>query len=102
MPNRVNSREIFEASCRIIPGGVNSPTRAFPGLAMTPLIAARGKGAVVWDADDHAYIDYCNSWGALILGHCHPAVVEAVSSQVRLGTGFGMATPCELEISQKI
>ncbi len=102
MPNRVNSREIFEASCRIIPGGVNSPTRAFPGLAMTPLIAARGKGAVVWDADDHAYIDYCNSWGALILGHCHPAVVEAASDQVRLGSGFGMATPCELAIAQKI
>jgi glutamate-1-semialdehyde 2,1-aminomutase len=69
---------------------------------MTPLIAARGQGAVVWDADGHSYIDYCCSWGALILGHCHPAVVEAATEQMRLGAGFGMATPPELAIAQKI
>lgn len=86
----------------MIPGGVNSPTRAFPGLDMTPLIAARGEGAVVWDADGHPYIDYCCSWGALILGHCHPAVVEAATDQMQRGAGFGMATPIELLIAQKI
>ncbi len=102
MPHRTNSRAIFQDSCQVIPGGVNSPTRAFPGLDMTPLIAARGEGAVVWDADGHAYIDYCCSWGALILGHCHPAVVEAATEQMRLGAGFGMATPPELAIAQKI
>jgi glutamate-1-semialdehyde 2,1-aminomutase len=69
---------------------------------MTPLIAARGEGAIVWDADGHPYIDYCHSWGALILGHCHPAVVEAATDQMKLGAGFGMATPVELLIAQKI
>jgi len=102
MPDRLKSRDIFQASCAVIPGGVNSPTRAFPGLDMTPLIAARGQGAVVWDADGHAYIDYCCSWGALILGHCDPAVVEAATDQMRQGAGFGMATPIELAIAQKI
>jgi glutamate-1-semialdehyde 2,1-aminomutase len=102
MPHRTKSRDIFEASCKVIPGGVNSPTRAFPKLAMTPLIATRGQGAVIWDADEHAYIDYCGSWGALILGHSHPAVVEAATEQVRLGGGFGVATPYELAIAQKI
>jgi glutamate-1-semialdehyde 2,1-aminomutase len=76
MPNRTASREIFQDSCGIIPGGVNSPPRAFPGLDMTPLIAARGQGAVVWDADNHCYIDYCCSWGALVLGHCHHTVFD--------------------------
>ncbi|HEX4839500.1 MAG TPA: glutamate-1-semialdehyde 2,1-aminomutase [Rhabdochlamydiaceae bacterium] len=102
MPNRYKSKEIFKESCAVIPGGVNSPTRAFPGLDMTPLIAARGEGAVVWDADGHPYIDYCCSWGALILGHCHPAVVEAATDQMERGAGFGMATPIELLIAQKI
>src|SRR5262245_49920739 len=102
MPTRFKSRDIFQASCQVIPGGVNSPTRAFPGLEMTPLIASRGQGAVVWDADGHSYTDYCCSWGALILGHCHPAVVEAATEQMRLGAGFGMATPPELAIAQKI
>jgi glutamate-1-semialdehyde 2,1-aminomutase len=102
MPNRTSSREIFQDSCDVIPGGVNSPTRAFPGLDMTPLIAARGQGALVWDADNHCYIDYCCSWGALILGHCHPAVVKAATDQMQMGAGFGMATPVELLIAQKI
>ncbi|HEX2579493.1 MAG TPA: glutamate-1-semialdehyde 2,1-aminomutase [Rhabdochlamydiaceae bacterium] len=99
---RQKSREIFQESCAVIPGGVNSPTRAFPGLEMTPLIAARGQGAVVWDADGHPYIDYCCSWGALILGHCHPLVVKEATDQMRLGAGFGMATPVELLIAKKI
>jgi glutamate-1-semialdehyde 2,1-aminomutase len=102
MPHRVKSLEIFKASCEVMPGGVNSPVRAFPGLSMTPLIATRGQGAVVWDADGHAYIDYCCSWGALILGHAHPAVVEAAVDQVRSGSSFGMATPYELQIVEKI
>ena len=102
MPNRVRSQEIFQASCQVIPGGVNSPVRAFPGLEMTPLIAARGQGATVWDADGHSYIDYCCSWGALILGHCHPAVVQAAQQQMEMGAGFGMATPMELNLAKKI
>jgi glutamate-1-semialdehyde 2,1-aminomutase len=102
MSNRTNSQTIFQDSCKVIPGGVNSPTRAFPGLEMTPLIAARGQGAVVWDADGHSYIDYCCSWGALILGHCHPTVVQAAIDQMQMGAGFGMATSIELQIAKKI
>jgi glutamate-1-semialdehyde 2,1-aminomutase len=99
---RTKSREIFEASCQVIPGGVNSPVRAFTGLNMTPMVAVAGEGAIVRDADGHAYIDYCGSWGALILGHAHPAVVKAAEAQIRLGSTFGMATPFEWELAQKI
>lgn len=102
MKERIRSKDIFEASCAIIPGGVNSPTRAFPGLAMTPIIAQSGQGAMVCDADGNSYIDYCGSWGALILGHSHPAIVEAAVEQVRLGASFGMATPYELDLAAKI
>ncbi len=100
--NRDKSRAIFEASQEKIPGGVNSPVRSFPGLAMTPLIAARGQGPYVWDADDHRYIDYCNSWGSLILGHAHPVVVQAAFEQLKNGSSFGMATPYEEAIARKI
>jgi glutamate-1-semialdehyde 2,1-aminomutase len=93
---------IFEASRQIIPGGVNSPVRSFPGWNMTPLIATKGEGAYVWDADGNQYVDYCGSWGALILGHAHPSVVEAAVSQVKKGSTFGMATPYELQLAEKI
>ncbi|HNA61830.1 MAG TPA: aminotransferase class III-fold pyridoxal phosphate-dependent enzyme, partial [Rhabdochlamydiaceae bacterium] len=93
---------IFEASRQIIPGGVNSPVRSFPGWNMTPLIATRGEGAYVWDADGNRYVDYCGSWGALILGHAHPAVAEAAICQVKNGSSFGMATPYELQLAAKI
>lgn len=69
---------------------------------MTPLIAARGQGPYVWDADGHQYIDYCNSWGSLILGHAHPAVVQAAVEQLKNGSSFGMATPYEEAIARKI
>jgi len=93
---------IFEASRQIIPGGVNSPVRSFPGWNMTPLIATRGEGPYVWDADENRYVDYCGSWGALILGHAHPSVVEAAICQVKNGSSFGMATPYELQLASKI
>ena len=99
---RTKSREIFTASCQVIPGGVNSPVRAFQGLNMTPLVAVAGEGATIRDADGHFYIDYCGSWGALILGHAHPAVVAAAEAQVRAGSSFGTATPYEWELAQKI
>ena len=87
--NRDISTAIFEASKKRIPGGVNSPVRSFPGLDMTLLIAAKGQGAYVWDADGHRYIDYCGSWGPLIAGHCHPDVVKAAADQLRQGSTFG-------------
>lgn len=100
--HRKKSAAIFEASKEKIPGGVSSPVRSFPGLAMTPLIAARGEGSHVWDADENSYIDYCGSWGALILGHAHPVVVNAAIQQMRQGSSFGMATPYEERLARKI
>jgi glutamate-1-semialdehyde 2,1-aminomutase len=102
MTPREESKKIFNHSCRVFPGGVNSPVRSFPGLNMTPLVAIKGKGGVVWDADGHSYIDYCCSWGALILGHSHPAVVDAVADQIHRGSSFGMVTPYELQLAVKI
>lgn len=100
--HRDTSTAIYEASKERIPGGVNSPVRSFPGLDMTPLIATRGEGAYVWDADGHRFIDYCGSWGSLIVGHAHPEVVKAATLQLRQGSSFGMATPYEQEIAAKI
>ena len=100
--NRNLSQKVYAASCEVIPGGVNSPVRSFPGLEMTPLIAARAQGDTVWDVDGNSYIDYCGSWGALISGHCHPPIVAAALAQVQEGSSFGMATPYEQEIAEEI
>lgn len=99
---REMSAAIFQASKEKFPGGVNSPVRAFPGLEMTPLIAAKGEGAYVWDADGHRYLDYCGSWGALIVGHAHPKVVKAAIEQLKQGSSFGMATPYEHKLAASI
>ncbi len=99
---RAISGKIFDSSCGVIPGGVNSPVRSFPGLQMTPLIVERGAGDTLWDADGHSYIDYCCSWGALILGHAHPKVVEAACSQVKKGSTFGIATEIEERIASHV
>ncbi len=85
-----------------MPGGVNSPVRAFTNLEMTPLMVARGKGDLIWDVDDHAYIDFCGAWGSLILGHCAPFVMRAVTEQLQQGTSFGIATPYEHALAEKI
>jgi glutamate-1-semialdehyde 2,1-aminomutase len=100
--NRNLSQKVYAASCKVIPGGVNSPVRSFPGLEMTPLIAARAQGDIVWDVDGNSYIDYCGSWGALISGHSHPSIVAAAVDQVQQGSSFGMATPWEQEIAEEI
>ncbi len=100
MKERSLSQQLYASSCKLIPGGVNSPVRAFPGLNMTPLIAVKGAGSKVWDLDGNSYIDFCGSWGALILGHAHPAVVHASCEQMKLGSTFGMATPFEEAIAK--
>ncbi len=100
--NRDQSAAIFKASQEKMPGGVNSPVRSFPGLDMIPLIATRGVGAYVWDADGYRYIDYCQSWGSLILGHAHPFIVQAAYEQLRQGSSFGMATPYEEALAARI
>lgn len=85
-----------------MPGGVNSPVRSFSGLSITPLIAARGKDDLIWDVDDREYIDFCGSWGSLILGHGPEAIVKAAQAQMALGASFGIATEGEERLAKKI
>jgi glutamate-1-semialdehyde 2,1-aminomutase len=94
------NQQLFERSQQYIPGGVNSPVRAFKSVGGTPVFFRRGKGAYVWDADDKKYIDYVGSWGPLILGHAHPDVVEAVRAAAGNGLTFGAPTEPELEIAE--
>lgn len=95
-----HNQELFDASQHVIPGGVNSPVRAFRSVGGTPLFFQRGKGAYVWDADDKRYVDYVGSWGPMIAGHCHPDVVRAVQEAAANGLGFGAPTASELEIAE--
>ncbi len=100
-PNMTShNQELFDASQQVIPGGVNSPVRAFRSVGGTPLFFQRGQGAYVWDADDKRYIDYVGSWGPMIAGHCHPEVVKAVQDAAANGLGFGAPTASELEIAE--
>ena len=103
LPARTSrSAELFEAARRVIPGGVNSPVRAFRSVGGTPRFMVRGAGPRVIDADGNEYVDYVLSWGALALGHAHPAVVEAVARQTALGTSFGAPTEAETELAERI
>ena len=94
-----HNQELFDQSQKIIPGGVNSPVRAFKSVGGTPLFFKRGQGAYVWDADDKRYIDYVGSWGPMIVGHCHAEVVKAVQDAAAQGLGFGAPTEAELEMA---
>lgn len=96
------SQEIFHQSCEVIAGGVNSPVRAFIGLGVDPLIAQKGKGDTVWDADGQTFIDYCMSWGALLHGHAPPSVVEKATARLQEGSSFGIATEIEEQLARKI
>jgi glutamate-1-semialdehyde 2,1-aminomutase len=87
---------------RLFPGGVNSPVRAFRAVGRAPLFLTRGEGPYVWDADGRRFIDYIGSWGAAILGHAHPAIVEAVRSTVANGLAFGATHPLEIELGEAI
>jgi len=93
---------LFEQSQQYIPGGVNSPVRAFKSVGGEPVFFQRGEGAYFWDADGKSYIDYVGSWGPLILGHAHPEVVKAVQNAAQKGLTFGAPTEAELEIAQLI
>ncbi len=94
------SHELFRRACRRIPGGVNSPVRAFKAVGGEPPFLARGEGAYVWDEDGKRYIDYVGSWGPMILGHAHPAVVGAVQAAASRGLGFGAPTRVEVEMAE--
>ena len=94
------NQQLFEQSQKLIPGGVNSPVRAFRSVGGTPVFFKRGQGAYVWDEDDKQYIDYVGSWGPMILGHAHPAVIEAVCDAARNSLSFGAPTARELEMAE--
>ncbi|HEX4414426.1 MAG TPA: glutamate-1-semialdehyde 2,1-aminomutase [Lacipirellulaceae bacterium] len=96
------SHAIFHRAKELMPGGVNSPARAFGGVGGEPIVAERGEGAYLWDADGNRYIDYVGSWGPLIFGHAHPKVVEAVQAAARRGTSFGAPTAAENELAELI
>ena len=98
----VRSRELYRRACRVIPGGVSSPVRAFRAVGGTPLFIERGAGQYLYDVDGRRYLDLVNSWGALILGHAHPAVVEAMTQACRHGTTFGAPCSAEVELAERI
>ena len=93
------SSELFADAEKVIPGGVNSPVRAFKAVGGTPIFAKSAKGAYVFDEDGNRYIDYINSWGPMVLGHAYPPVVDAVIEKAKLGTSFGMPTEMETQIA---
>lgn len=96
------NQQLFEQSQQYIPGGVNSPVRAFKSVGGTPVFFQRGQGAYFWDADGKSYIDYVGSWGPLILGHANPEVIKAVQAAAQNGLTFGAPTEAELEIAKLI
>src|SRR6187401_2748661 len=100
--NHERSHKLFERAKQLMPGGVNSPARAFGGVGGEPVVVERGAGAYLWDVDGNRYIDYVGSWGPLILGHAHPAVVAAVEEAARRGTSFGAPTEKENELAELI
>jgi glutamate-1-semialdehyde 2,1-aminomutase len=101
-PIRSRSRNAFERACRLMPGGVNSPARAFGAVGGHPLFIARGQGPYLWDIDGNRYIDYIGSWGPLILGHAHPRVVAAVTEAVGQGSSFGAPTERESHLAELV
>ncbi|MBX0326378.1 glutamate-1-semialdehyde 2,1-aminomutase [Oscillochloris sp. ZM17-4] len=96
------SKALFAAAQSVIPGGVNSPVRAFRGVGGTPIFFSRGSGSHVEDVDGNSYIDYVLSWGPLLLGHAHPAVLQAIAEQAARGTSFGAPTELETELAELV
>jgi glutamate-1-semialdehyde 2,1-aminomutase len=101
MPRKTEvSRQLQQRAEQLIPGGVNSPVRAFRAVGGDPPFMVRGQGSALWDADGNQYIDYVGSWGPLVLGHCPPAVVEAIRIAAGNGTSFGASTPTEADLAE--
>src|SRR5262245_37784653 len=96
------SEQLFNRAQQAIPGGVNSPVRAFRAVGRQPVFIKQAQGAYVTDADDNTYIDYVGSWGPMILGHAHSTVIEAVREVALSGTSFGAPTEIEIEIAELI
>src|ERR1700750_2165698 len=96
------SKQLFERAQRSIPGGVNSPVRAFKSVGGTPLFMTKAKGAYLHDADGNTYIDYIASWGPMILGHAYPPVVKAIQEYAAYSTSYGAPTELEIEMAELI
>jgi glutamate-1-semialdehyde 2,1-aminomutase len=99
---KASNAALFERAQRVIPGGVNSPVRAFRAVGGIPRFIRRAEGAYLWDAEGRRYIDYIGSWGPMILGHGHPAVLDAVLKAARDGFSFGAPTEAEVELAEAI
>ena len=99
---RTRSSQLIERAQKSIPGGVNSPVRAFKGVGGDPVFFTRGQGPYLFDADDNRYIDYVASWGPMLLGHSHPPTVQAVVTQAQTALGFGAPTEGEIQLAEKI
>jgi len=96
------SEELFERAKAVIPGGVSSPVRAFKAVGGTPLFVARAEGARFWDEDGRSFVDYIGSWGPMILGHAHPAVLEAIRDAASRGTSYGAPCALEVELAERV
>src|SRR5216684_676062 len=97
--SRAKSEELFATALQCIPGGVNSPVRAFRAVGGQPFFVDRAKGARVWDVDGNEYIDYVGTWGPAILGHAHPKIIQAVQAAAEHGTSFGIPNPFEVRMA---
>lgn len=102
MSASIEHGNLFARACRVIPGGVNSPVRAFNGVGGTPAYVLSGEGARISMADGREMVDFCCSWGAMILGHAHPEIVESVRERAARGTTFGINTPEEVELAERL
>jgi len=102
MPQKQAQSELFKQAQQVIPGGVNSPVRAFRGVGGDPVFIDRANGAYIWDTDDKRYIDYVGSWGPMILGHAHPEVIRAVKEAAEKGLSFGAPTAIETRMAERI
>ncbi|NNE30438.1 MAG: aminotransferase class III-fold pyridoxal phosphate-dependent enzyme, partial [Saprospiraceae bacterium] len=100
--SRQRSAKLFEEAKKYFPGGVNSPVRAFKSVSGPPLFIKKGKGCRITDEDENTFLDFCCSWGPLILGHAHPLVIEFIKETVELGTSFGTPNKLGNELAQLI
>jgi len=100
--NRKKSSGLYRRALELIPGGVNSPVRAFKAIGIPPVFIERAKGPKIWDVDGNEYVDYVGSWGPMIMGHAHPRIVRALKKTAPKGTSFGAPTPLEVELAMRV
>ena len=96
------SKKLFDEAKKVIPGGVNSPVRAFQSVGGTPVFINKAKGAYLFDEDQNRYIDFISSWGPMIIGHAHPEILKAVKNQVENGTSYGIPTELETKMASMV